>query len=305
MNLYQSKVQFFELTHTYKNEEGKYLLGITSLMKKHGLSCDYSNVPADVLKNAALRGGAIHGMIEDYDNGKETIQTPELKAYISMKKKYNFSIECSEYLVTDEVMVASKIDKVLSDGSLADIKTTAQLHISDLEWQLSFYAYLFEKMNPDIKVPHLYAFHIRGTEYKMVEITRKPTSVIEEVFECERNGKIYTPQNSNSDNSLLDVLDEKDSKLFIDNELQYAKLQAAIKAAESYRKDFSQKIIDKMLANNLNKIESDLVTISLVKPSKRVSIDSKMLKEYFPEAAEKCKKEIDVAGSLRITLKTN
>ena len=86
-------VIFDELTHSYICGD-KLLIGVTTLMKKHGLSPDYGDIPAEVLAKAAARGTAIHNLLEDYDNGK-AVQEDEagnLKAY----KELGLKIHCSE-----------------------------------------------------------------------------------------------------------------------------------------------------------------------------------------------------------------
>lgn len=66
-----SKVFFSDIVHCYLNDKGEELIGVTSLMKKHGLGADYSGIPQDVLERAAERGSRVHKLLEDYDNGKE------------------------------------------------------------------------------------------------------------------------------------------------------------------------------------------------------------------------------------------
>ena len=61
-----SHVYFDDITHSYLTNDGEFLIGVTSLMRKHGLSPDYSSIPEDVLQKAAERGSKVHKDIELY-----------------------------------------------------------------------------------------------------------------------------------------------------------------------------------------------------------------------------------------------
>ena len=56
-------ILFDEKTHTY-TDDGKHLISVTQLMKKHGLAPDYSGVSESVLGAKAQRGTLIHKEIE-------------------------------------------------------------------------------------------------------------------------------------------------------------------------------------------------------------------------------------------------
>ena len=148
MRLRKNKeVAFNEWLHVYTASDGHTLIGVTELMKRHGLSPDYGGISKDVLEKAAARGTAIHQLLQDYDDGKAVIEDENLKAY----KALGLKVHCSEYLVSDNDIVATFIDKVLDDCSLADVKSTSTVHRRPLEWQLSIGAYLFELQNPGIR----------------------------------------------------------------------------------------------------------------------------------------------------------
>ena len=107
------KVFFSDIVHCYLNDKGEELIGVTSLMKKHGLGADYSGIPQDVLERAAERGSRVHRLLEDYDNGKAVEDCPILQSY----KSLGLQVAASEYLISDNRTVASSIDKVLEDAA--------------------------------------------------------------------------------------------------------------------------------------------------------------------------------------------
>lgn len=296
--LVQSNIIFDELTHTYTTPEGVILSGVTSLMKKHHLSPDYTGIPIPVLQNAATRGKLIHKQIEDFDNGLNVFLTPEVAAWKLALTENKCKVAASEYLISDNELVASKIDKVFDDYSLADLKTTSTLHLDSLSWQLSIYAYLFEVMNR-VKVPALYGVHIRDGKCKFVQIARKPDTEVKKLLDCEKQGIIYTAPVV--EQNLPDIITEKDESLLIENEQNIEKLELAIKNAKEFEKELFAKIYDKMSDKGIKQIKTKAFTLSLIAEHTRETIDSKMLKECFPLAAEKCKKETKVSGSLRFS----
>lgn len=294
-----SHVYFDEITHSYLTSDGKFLMGVTSLMQKHGLSPDYSSIPEDVLQKAAERGSKVHKDIELYCKGQTVEQTAEVKVF----KQLNIPILANEYLISDNTTVASSID-IVADSSqdgyvdLIDIKTTSTLHIEPLSWQLSIYAYLFELQNPTLKVNKLYGLHIRGVKAKMVEVARKPDSEIERLMQAEREGKIFAPSKAELSRSIESALTElKDASTFV------ASLKAQLKAAEDVEKAIKQYLLEQMEKDAIKSLENDQVKIVYVAPSERESIDKDKLKEKYPSIYEEYKKVSPIASNLRIKIK--
>lgn len=294
-----SNVYFDEITHSYLTNDGKFLMGVTSLMRKHGLSPDYSNIPEDVLWKAAERGSKIHKDIELYCKGQAVEQTAEVKTF----KQLNIPVIANEYLISDNTIVASSIDIVAdcpTDGyvDLIDIKTTSTLHNEPLSWQLSIYAYYFELQNPSLKVNKLYGLHIRGNKAKKVEVGRKPNSEIERLIQAEKDGEIFTPAKIEISRSVESALTElKDASTFV------ASLRAQLKAAEDVEKAIKQYLLEQMEKDAIKSLENDQVKIVYVAPSERESIDKDKLKEKYPSIYEEYKKVSPIASNLRIKIK--
>lgn len=299
--LIQSKVFFDDLTHSYINEEGKFLLGVTSLMKKYGLSPDYSNIKEGVLENAAKRGTEAHELLERYDNGEAVEDTPMIRAY----KELNLNVLCSEYLVSDNEVVASKIDKVLADYSLADVKTTSKLHIQSLRWQLSIYAYLFEKQNPTIKVPALYAIHIQKSgKVKMEQINRIDNETIEKLIDMERGKGDIMLEWADLEEDTITPLSTALSKKSIDTlykmELELSHLKDEIKAKEGKIKEYYATIYGFMDENNFKKMGNENFEYTFVAPYSKNVLDTTALKADYPDIAKEYTKETLVKGSIRV-----
>lgn len=297
MRLRKNKeVAFNEWLHVYTASDGHTLIGVTELMKRHGLSPDYGGISKDVLEKAAARGTAIHQLLQDYDDGKTVIEDENLKAY----KALGLKVHCSEYLVSDNEIVATFIDKVLDDCSLADVKSTSTVHRRPLEWQLSIGAYLFELQNPGKKVPHLYCIHVRDGKAKQIEVSRIPNEAVERLLECERCGVVYFDNPVPADAAL--ALEEQ-AVVLAEQLDQIARLKLAIKETEQASAELQQRLYDYMTENNLDEMDCELGTFVRKAPYTKKALDSTRLKKEKPELYEQYLKESEVKGS--ITFKTN
>ena len=297
MRLRKNKeVAFNEWLHVYTASDGHTLIGVTGLMKRHGLSPDYGGISKDVLEKAAARGTAIHQLLQDYDDGKTVIEDENLKAY----KALGLKVHCSEYLVSDNEIVATFIDKVLDDCSLADVKSTSTIHRRPLEWQLSIGAYLFELQNPGKKVPHLYCIHVRYGKAKQIEVNRIPDEAVERLLECERCGVVYSANPVAADAAL--ALEEQ-AVVLAEQLDQIARLKLAIKETEQASEELQQRLYDYMTENNLDEMACELGTFVRKAPDTKKSLDSARLKKEKPELYEQYLKESEIKGS--ITFKTN
>ena len=290
------KVAFNEWLHVYTASDGHTLIGVTELMKRHGLSPDYGGISKDVLEKAAARGTAIHQLLQDYDDGKAVIEDENLKAY----KALGLKVHCSEYLVSDNEIVATFIDKVLDDCSLADVKTTSSVHRRSLEWQLSIGAYLFELQNFGKIVPHLYCIHVRDGKAKLIEVNRIPNDAVKRLIECERCGVVYSDNPVPADAAL--ALEEQ-AVVLAEQLDQIARLKLAIKETEQASAELQQRLYDYMTENNLDEMACELGTFVRKAPYTKKSLDSARLKKEKPELYEQYLKESEVKGS--ITFKTN
>lgn len=181
IQLVKSEVVFNELDHSY-TLNGKRLSGVTSMLSRTLFRDKYKGISKEVLAKAADYGHNIHEQIELVDSLGVTSDTPAVQEYLRMKAELGLTTLEGEYLVSDEDMIASSIDIVFSDLTLADIKTTSKLDMEYLSWQLSIYAYLFERQNPTLKVPRLLAIWLPKSRYgrsMCVEVPRKAKETIE------------------------------------------------------------------------------------------------------------------------------
>lgn len=286
-----TEVKFDQFTHTYLMGD-KVLMGVTSLMRKHGLGADYSGIDEEVLAKAAQRGTEIHQLLEDYDNGEAVVETPELKAY----KKLKLKVDHSEYLISDNDIVASSIDKVLHDGSIADVKTTSEIHTKAVTWQTSIYAYLFEKQNPGLKVPHLYVIHVRDGKAKVKELNRIPDERVEALLKAEKDGVLFVDDDAPLSTSKC--LSELETDSLVSAYNRIAQLEMLKKEAEDEIENTKAKLLAYMDQKHIDELSCGDGVFKRKASYTKTGVDVEKLKTLHPTIFEKCKKVSIVKASL-------
>lgn len=293
MLIQNTRVRFSENPHSYFLDNTRELIGVTSLMRKHGLAHDYSGINEDVMKAAAERGSKIHKDIEMYCKGETVEMTPELKAYI----KLGIQPLANEYLVSDNEIVASMIDIVSTDNDIIDVKTTSTLLIESLQWQLSIYAYLFE-LQTGLKANKLYGLHIKDKKAKLVEIRRIDNKEIEYLLECEKYDLPFIPTSTELPSEIKqELLKLKDAMMVVSS------IKEQLKVAEMAEKALKEHILSVMEDRKENILECEGVKITYVAPTIRESIDKDALQENYPDIYKRYIKIVNVSPTIRVSLK--
>ena len=110
------------------------------------------------------------------------IQEASLRQYLKLKKENEIKVIEQEQMIHYKDKYAGRFDMIAQVGSdmcLCDIKTTAELDIEYLSWQLSLYEFAYGK-----KFDRLYAIWLPKKELgKLVEIKRKKESEILKLIE--------------------------------------------------------------------------------------------------------------------------
>lgn len=294
------RVFFDETSHSYLLDDDKILIGVTSLMKKHGLAPDYSGVPEATLRKAAEEGTAIHKEIEDYDNGISVLNTELIDGY----RKLGLRHIASEYIVSDNETVASAIDGVYEGPKpnsviIIDYKTTQKVHTRALEWQLGFYRTLFERQNPGVEVTGCYCLHIDKKSRKilgLIPINPVPSDMVDEVIGVEREGGFYVDPYQPTPASI--VLSESEVHTYLDRLSTIAELKERLKKYEAFVKACDDRILAYMLDNNLEVMSVSDGTIKLKKGYQRKTVDTARLAKDYPQLAAKYEKVSEVSPSI-------
>lgn len=81
------------------------------------------------------------------------------------------------------------------------------------------------------------------------------------------------------------------------------KIAKELKKLEDQKKIFQQKILEAMEEHGVKSFETPDIKFTYVAPTTRTTVDSKKLKEKYPEAAAECSKVSEVSSSVRISVK--
>ena len=301
IELKKSPVLFNPKDHTYTLND-RQLSGITSIIHRYIFPDMYSGVSQSVLNKAAERGSRIHDIISMWFAGVVSDKDVEdIKPFVDATKDINFV--ASEYLVSDEDIVASSIDLVAYDKGyvLYDVKTTSVLNIEYLQWQLSIYAYLFEKQN-NTKVLRLGAIHLRDGKCAICDIDRLPDEYVESLLNAYRNDA------ETFDNPLHVIPEGLEALLaeYASLEGELADIDAVRKPVEERQKEVKERIADTMKELKMKKLDTETVKVNIGEESTRESFDLKSFKEtelYKQYDLSDFIKKTKVAGRITITLK--
>ena len=302
MRLYQSPTTFVEKTHQYFNVDGKELSGITAAIKRVLFPDKYKDVDPAILQMAASYGTSVHTDIQSWENDPNMpFFTEEGEVYKNIRPE-GLTFIADEYLVSNETTHASKIDLVFTEDNksviLADIKCNANLDKEYLRWQLSTYAFLFEKQNPKIKVKKILGVWLpRRDKYpdkepQFVELERLADKEVEDFLQKDIDGEMMpqaTVQNLPAElsNVLAAVGVVLQEKVRVDEEVKVLKEQILV-LCEKY---------------GIKKWDNDVFSLTYVAPTTSSKVDSALLKKTYPDIAKEVTKQTSVKSSIRLTLK--
>lgn len=298
--LANSAVIFDSAAHKYYLND-KELSGVTSIIKNLVFGGTlYNNIPEDVLEKARKRGTEIHSEIQmEFEGFPSAVPSAEFTAFAEWRKKNKTKFIASEYLVSNNINIASSIDLVDRQWNLYDIKTTAELNIEYLRWQLSIYKYLLMLQN-NLSfgfTNHLYALHLRNGECKCVEIEPIPMEFIGDLINAFTTGTAFV-------NPLHTIAGESDlfseyRALSKDND----ELKALIDANNTRLDEIKKQIIDHMDNVGITKHESDYWKITRTPDTTRLVFDDKRFAVEHKSSYNKYLVEKKIAGRLTVTIK--
>ena len=283
-------LKFDEEKHIY-TLNGKQLISTTQLMRKHGLAPNYDGVSQEVLNAKARRGTLVHKEIENYIKSGLMGFTEEMYQFKDYAdKNLNLAEIQSETMVSNDI-VAGTIDLLMPKNNvIADIKTTSTIHKESVSWQLSIYLYLYVYSVKDCFdwkswKGYVYHFDNKNGNLNVVEIPLKHIEDVERLIECERNGEIFKYE--------IDVKEETLSQIATLDEV-IKSLDEQVKEAKAKQDKLKDLLMQEMKNRNLTTFENDNLKITLVSPSKAVSVtDFEALNKDIVEKYNKAKEEYD------------
>lgn len=339
--LNMSDVVFNEEGHSYCRGEER-LSGITSLIHsvlRLGIYPDADpKVEQIFISRAGRHGSCVHHAIQTLETiGVEETQypavehetqdfgvvifpeqdvQPELDSYKQFLEQYGLHCIASEYTV-DYGQYASQIDAVDEDFSdhiyLVDYKTNnvdaypggkegLQLYLS---WQMSCYAFMFERKNPDKKVKGLIGLWLKGDKWEAWDIVRQPDEKVKCLLETTAlpadKGFIYlNPEMQVEETAVVEVAATPDD-LAIGQD--FISEVVKILEYEAKAKELKERLRAMMEKNGVTKFECDLFSASIGKSSTATSFDAKALEAADPETYKKYLKTTVRKGSFTIKAK--
>lgn len=301
MQLTKSQIIFDQQAHTYTTPDGVCLQGITWMIERQLFPDKYSGVPEFVMKRAAERGSFVHEVCELVDDLGIEHESEEARNYQKLKESYGLRYEASEYLVSDNEHFASCIDKVYrendNDFSLGDIKTTYKLDKEYVRWQLSVYAYLFERQNPGCKVVRLFAIWLRGGIAELVEVERIPDKIILELLSAEIDGRKFV-------NPYAVPVVKTDLPLkYREMEQSIIEISEQEKYWKEQKKILMDGIMKEMVKAGAYSWKGESISFTHKKDSTRKVFDREAFERDYPGVYDKYLTDTPVSGS--ITLKVS
>jgi len=292
-------VVFNQESHTYHLGD-KQLGGITPIVKWM-FPDTYGNVSQDVLEKAAERGSFIHENIELADSlGVTTRQCPEALEYVKLRDEWGLKALENEYLITDGKDLASSIDIVFDDLSLADIKCTSKVHVDNVRLQLSIYAYLFEKMNKGLKAKRLLVVWLPKEQYgkpKIIEVERIKTADIKKILTAYLAGEPNT--------AFLPLFGQKNELQVVGKDvlLQIDTVERQMAELAKKQKELRETLRTAMELNGVTKWETDYFKVSLGKDGTSTKFDAKRYQSEHPDLCAPYMVETATKGRFTFTLK--
>ena len=281
--------------HIYTLPNGKVLSGITCVLNKFISPNKYDSVPAEVLERSKERGTEIHTDIACWIDGFGEADTPEVEAFAEGATGKELYSEC---LVSDGEYFASAIDVVRHLGDrqvhLYDIKTTSVVDEEYCRWQLSIYAYFMYIAGFDVVGASV--LHIKDGAIKELPVVLVSSDSVKSLLQAYAGGEDW--QNPYIGNALPEEV--ANNICVLDKTISWLKEQ--LKYAEQQMDGFKARMLELMKENDLTAIKTDKVTISIKKAYQRVSIDSKKLKDLYPDVAKACEKVTEIGESLTIKI---
>ena len=334
-NLKQSEVVFNEETHTYLRGEQR-LSGITGLIHnvlQLGVYPDASDYVLKVqIPKAGYYGTCVHKAIQTWDDlGIECTAYPskphptagalpaqdvteELDTYKGLKP-YKCRTIATEFTV-DYGMFASQVDSVWADEEdgiyLVDYKTNNLDYYPGnaiglqeyLSWQLSCYAYMFERQT-GLKVKGLYGVWLRKGDGERWAIERKPDDQVKMLLDTRvtltDNGFIYLNLDMQVYNTRQLVKKAEDSSLAVPAEI--TKTIADLLKAEKLAKQCKEQLRELMEQHGVTKWENDEFTATIGKDSTSTTFDTTRFKKEEPELYKQYLKSSTRKGSFTLKLK--
>jgi len=282
-------MEFNDNKHEYIHNGNKYT-SVTELIKKYGLSANYDGVPPDVLAKAASRGKAVHKSLEEYVKGSTaelniTSEVDLLHNYVQTRGIDMQTAKAEQIAYDDVYKIAGTVDFQYVDGQdnvIADFKTTSQLHVDAVAWQLSIYNYLLSK--GDIMTYYfnkLKVFHYTTSKLYVRDIYLVDYDAVKQLLEANQRGD--TTFNYVKPNTVVAPSDEQLIGQILTEIMSHKEIVNKLEAE-------LDSLLDKVKTNMSNSkdytFSNENYMIQYIHPQNRKTLDAVKVKKYLADQGE-------------------
>ena len=277
---------FDDATHTYRLDSDEYI-SATTLLKKYGITPDYSTVPKDVLEKAANRGKAVHKSIELYLQGQTNLRSmyPEVELvgnYIDVRGIDMATVKSEAIIYDTNYKIAGTVDfQYVEDSQLviADFKTTYNLHIDAVMWQLSIYNYMIAQGDvTQYYFNKLKVFHIRDNKMTIKDVPLVEYDILVKLFEAHKNNEAtFVPV------PIDELVTKSEQELIKNIHAEMEMFQDSLDALQKQYDVVLDKVKERLLNANTKKVVTREFTVDYSAPQTRTSLDTEAVKKYLKQ----------------------
>ena len=240
------------------------------------------------------KGTLIHNAISDFVKfGKEpSFPMTEFDNFLELSKKYDIVWDLSEQIIYNNINgyeYCGTLDLYsLLREEISDIKTGSTKQLKKWQIQLSLYAWaLRNTFGLKVSRGSILWLHNDMAEYIEIELL-SDEAILHILMKYYGKG--------------IDIQQEEISlKCLNSNAIQELdETLTAIEVMENKVKEIKEKIKLEMEQRNINQIRLGKRVISYVAPTEREIVDSKKLRDEYPQIWDICKKTSKTNGSIRI-----
>ena len=300
-------VVFNKDAHTYTLGETT-LSGITGIIKTMLFPDKYKDIPKEVLERAAARGTAIHAACEMADSFGVIPPIDAVQKYVAEREKLNLAPIANEYTVTDGNRIASNIDVIWRKGKsasviLGDFKTTSERDKEYVSWQLSIYKWLFNLVNPKVKVSGIAVVWLQKDKDAEIEsLEMHDASVCEQIITDYFNGVRYTPEQI-AEIRGISLPTEVPTEVQV-MQSEYKQLLSQLETLKKKEEEFKSALFQAMEQYGVKKWETDEMMMTYVEATTSTSFDSKTFLKAHPEYdTDEFRKTSTKSAYVKITIK--
>ena len=301
-------ITFDKKTHLYLVDGDIATISVTELLRKHGLAPTYFKA------NESKRetGKAIHEDLENVCNSNryvpKTEQGKQFKAWANENllgaiAEQPLAIKIGDLIVagTADILAVSKDNERI----IADHKNMAHVQKESVAWQVSLYDYMARHIKPSEKLngenftwtgaTKYLCFQYDDGKMNTIELEPIPDIEIEKLLWSEKNGEIYKKPELMIESELAKEIETA--------ELVLAEAQRQVQVATERAKELRETLIAQMKQQGIKSWETDKVKITYIAPTKKETVDTKLLKILYPVQYLNCRKVSEVKECVRITIR--